>query len=317
MLEHPAIFCYFVEQCVVPVLLMRAIDGFWKVAGGAAISEVGAKPIWRSELRGFRRAVSQRTARSRDLYILLTVVGIIIFSWNSYQNIFPKRVGHDFWDSWNHQGGYWVSRIYKFYFWLFWIPAITHLQVCLISSFASVLRRSSKAGTFKLRPYHFDGCGGTEVLIASVLTPMMIAVLVSALGSAAAFYIHRKLDVTTIGGVVMTCTLFLAAYLWPAIVLRRAIVTDKKKQLTEISQRQTILHSEILIERESPEGLKTRVEAIQGLSTLSKDLRRLPNWPHLRKVAGVAGLAGSSPAAAWLVHQATEYISGFLRAVSI
>jgi hypothetical protein len=187
----------------------------------------------------------------------------------------------------------------------------------LITSVIRILRKSMRSGEFLLRPYHSDGCGGTESLISTVFSPMIIVVAISGLGNVAAFIIHRRIDFTTVGGVVLTCVLFLAAYFWPAVVLRGAIVAEKNRQLSEVSQRQSQLYSELLAQQTGPDVLKAHVDALERLTALTGDVKRLPNWPHFRKVAGVLGFVGSSPIVAWLVRQGSEYMSNLFQSLSI
>jgi len=314
LMEHPAIFCYFLEQCIVPAILMRSVDRLWRRRKDSPFAD---RAVWLQEVRSFRDALDGKTNLARVVFAALLTIGITVWVWNSYSNFHPDRVGHDFWDSWKHQWGYWVTRLYKFYFWVLWIPSITHIQLMLILSVTRIVRKSTAVDQFKLQPYHPDGCGGTKALIATIFNPMMVSVLISAVGNAAAFYIHRRFDITTVGGVVLTCILFVAAYLWPAIVMRRAIVIEKRKQIKDVSERQSILYSELMVDTTGIEILATRVESLERLTTVARDIKRLPNWPHLRQIVGVASIAGSSPLAGWALRQGTEYASTFLRDLSI
>jgi hypothetical protein len=117
LLEHPAVYCYFIAQSAVPLLFVRAVNRFWRLGENAPISTSHSGGIWLQELRQFRRATSLKTNFARIVYSVVTSVGIIAFVWNSYSNFHPERVGHDFWDSWHFQVGYWVTRVYKLYFW--------------------------------------------------------------------------------------------------------------------------------------------------------------------------------------------------------
>jgi hypothetical protein len=317
LLEHPAIYCYFVEQAAVQFLLVGSINRFWRLGDSAAVVSSKSPNIWREELLRFRRATAKRTNIGRVSFIIFTSLGIAIWAHNTYSNVHPERVGHDFWDSWNFQGGYWVTRVYKFYFWVLWIPAITHAQFSLIHSVTRIIRRSAQTGNFRLRPYHPDGFGGTGSLISTVFNPMVVVILIAAVGSAAAFAIHRQFDLTTTGGLAFPCALFFGAYLWPGLVLRQAIVAEKERQVNEVSGWQSEMYLDVISHKLAPEVLKLRVDALERLTSLTKDVKKLPNWPHFRKIASVLGVLGSSQVVVWLFHRVTDYVSDFFRALSI
>jgi hypothetical protein len=317
LLEHPAIYCYFIEQALVQSLVIRAVNRFWRLWNGAVVTTFNSGTIWREELLQFRKATSRRTNIGRISFIVLCSAGIAVWAHNTYSNLHPERVGHDFWDSSHFVMGYWITRLYKFYFWVLWIPALTHVQFCLIHSVTRIIRRSVSARAFELKPYHPDGYGGTGSLISTVFTPMVVVILIAATGSAAAFAIHRRFDVTTTGGLLFPCALFLGIYLWPALVLRRAIIAEKNRQVQEISSLQSMMYTDAVTGALSPELLKVRVDAIERLTTVIKDLKKLPNWPHFRKIAGALGALGSSQVVVWLLHQLTAYVSKWLHAFSI
>ena len=315
-LEHPAIFGYFIAQVVVPFILIHSINQFWssKAVSDTVLPQTLIGGAFRAHRRKFELAAGLRVNLGRLLYTSATLIGLVVFAWNSYQNQRPDLVGENFWDSINFPWGYWSTRIYKAYMWVFWFPAMAHLQILLVLSIRTLLSRSAAHGGFRLHPYHMDGCGGTGLFIDSVLNPLIAFLLCATAMNLSAFFIHGKFDVTTVGGMFLTSVLFFISYLVPAWTLRQCIIAEKRRQLREIADQQAALYKDL--STASSTGATTISElasAIEDLSTVSKDVRRLPNWPQFARVAGLAGLASSSPLVAWGTKLIGERLTALLQ----
>jgi hypothetical protein len=312
--EHPGILIFLLSHAFVPLLAVRAVtvqvDPLAFVP--SALSPVFVDTHVALSLERFRHSVARNDNRGRTLYRALLLIGGAAFVWNCFQNQLPYRfVGIDFWDSMKHPWGYWSTRVYKFYLWLFLIPALTHFLILSVWSISSIITAAAREQELELNPYHEDGCGGVKLLVDSLLNPLIPIAIVGAALACSAFLVHEKLDVTTIGGSTLAVVFFSLIYVKPARSLRQAIGRDKQRQIKEIKQKQREYYQQL---HESGAALPDGepAQAILSLSEICKHIANIPDWPQLQRAMRVIALAGSSPALAWSFREGTQLAQKYL-----
>lgn len=304
--EHPVIFIFLIAHAYVPFAVMRAVAhqvdprGFSPSALPNTFVEIQVT----STLERFRCSVSRDDNRGQALYVALLTVGAAAFVWNSYQNQVPlKEVGFDFWDSSLHPWGYWGTRVYKFYLWLFLIPSISHLLILSVWSISSIITAVAKQEHgLELDPYHEDGCGGVKLLVDSLLNPLIPVAFIAATLAFAAYFVHGKFDVTTTGGFLLAIAFLMLIYIKPAISLRQTIAREKHRQVSEIKKKQREYYQR-LQQQEVSNRDTGPAQAIFTLSEVCKHISNIPDWPQLDRAVKVVTIAGSSPVLAWGVKQ--------------
>lgn len=302
-LEHPAIFAFIATQCIVPYAVARGVALF------VTIPEWGNKVLRPEFLNAhqleaqewFTESVQRGNNKSRVIFSLLAGIGIVAFAWNSISNQDPLRfVGFDFWDSANHVWGYATTRVYKFYMWCLFFPSLLHIEIMMLMATRRVVVSAAREGGLILEPFHPDKCGGVRAFIDTVIIPLLPALAISSLLALSAAAIHKRFDLTTGGALILLCSTFSALYFVIAASLRRAIITEKERQLGLIAK---IQHDYFfsLIARENAAIPPEEVgKSISSLSGLADTVRSIPNWPQLRVVIRAVSLAGSPPALGWL-----------------
>jgi hypothetical protein len=248
-LEHPGIITFLLSQAFVPFIAAKAVEqlsrpqDFADSAFSPSFIANKVVPAWGR----YSTSVMRKDGRGQRLYGWLFLIGFAAVAWNSIQNQDPIRFVHfDFWDSALHPFGYWSTRVYKSYLWLFVIPAITHLLILsALSVRAIIIAAGRTTDALVLDPYHEDGCGGVKVMVNALLRPMQPVALLGALLAFDAFYVHEKLDLTTIGGFTLAFAFFAMIYVTPAISLRRTIRREKLRQIQELRKKQTELYNSL------------------------------------------------------------------------
>jgi hypothetical protein len=314
-LQHPGIFIYLIAQCVLPYTTLKSIISLLEMPATASgvLSERMIDNELGSLLGWFRDTLLMRDNFGRISYGSLTALGFGIFVWNCYQNQLPLRfLGFDFWDSAYHPFGYWSTRIYKFYVAALLAPAIVHIQIALVITIRRILLYAARNGELKLEPYHPDGCGGVRLFIDNVLNPMVPILFTASAMTFAAFFVHKKYDITTVGGLLLTCALFLLIYLVPAVALRKAIVLEKKRQLSDIARRQGKFYSSLMLPDPEVASVKSIVDDLDSLSDVGKHIILVPNWPQFQRALKIASLAGSSPILSWAGSKAAILLGAWL-----
>ena len=314
--EHPAIFVFLLSQAVLPFFVERGLRSFFQLAerSDTVLSPEVIKDDLPQACLNLRDSIALRTHLGRILYISFTIAGFAFFAWNSLQNQRPyTHVGTDFWDSVLHMWGYWSSRLYKFYVWLLVAPLLAHAQIMLVIAMKNLLLSAVRKRGLTLEPYHADGCGGVKVFIDSVLSPMVPVVISAALLTLSAFFVHRKYDVTTMGGLLVACTLFIFVYLVPAATLRKCIALEKERQLSEITETQNKFYAIVKDESSDSSKVSEALGILGDLSEVCRQITGLPNWPQLARVVRVVSVAASSP----IIVGVTKALNGYMKSRGI
>lgn len=314
LLEHPGIWLFLAAQMGIPAVVNRSLRRF------QSLPTEGDSPFTTQFLTSCFKEIDENVTcslgrigkRSKTVYQLLITLGFIAWTWNTFQNQQPLRFLHfDFWDSVNHPLGYWLTRFYKLYVWVLVGPAVVHAQICLVRGARNLFAMAATKRGIILDPYHSDGEGGLGALIDTVISPMVPIVLASSLLTVAAFWVHEKYDVTTIGGLGMTVALLLLIYFVPAISLRRAIVEEKRRQQEHVCKIQRTMYNDLLAAKITSDILKEQTSALISLADLSKRITSISHWPQMARIWRLAVLALGSPVLGWGFKQLQVFIPAF------
>lgn len=312
LLEHPAIWAFIAAQIFIPIVLVKSLEKFLEIPQWeqGIISRDFLNQKFVVYLEVFKSNVSRQTNLGRVVYSIFISIGFVGFIWNSYQNQLPvKFLGFDFWDSINHPYGYWITRFYKFYLWVILFPPLAHIQVLLLFSVRDLVKDATLTDNLNLNPYHQDNCGGASIFIDTVLKPVFPILIISSMLTLCVFIVHQKFDPTTILSLSLTNIVCLMLYFIPAFSFRRAILNEKKRHLDEIATIQNKIL--LLIYKKKWESFTDeddkKVDIINSLANISRQIRGISNWPHLTSLLKLQGLI-LSPSVIGVVIKLTQPI---------
>ena len=288
LLEHPTTWAFLIIQIIAPIFLNKGVEKLFTFLKKNDII------YSKKELSGYLSLFTKHTSRQANFgkfcYTFLTLVGIICFAWNSFQNQNPLRfLGFDFWDSFNHPFGYWVTRIYKLYLWVFFLPAIIHIHISILFVLHKLLKDSTKENFFVLRPYNQDEHAGVGVIIKIAITPPIPILILGSLSVLGAFIIHGQTGITPLIGLCLVSLLLILIYLIPAIQLRRIIKSEKKRQLTEITEKQNELYFE-LVKDVKAKNETDILETLNSLTTVFDQVKSISIWPYWKSMLKIVGI---------------------------
>jgi hypothetical protein len=281
LFEHPTIWMFLLIQILIPVVFKNAVGklfDFFKYPG-IIDSNKRDLSIYSSV---FVNHVSRKTNFSKIIYALSITIGFICLVWNSFQNQAPyKFLGFDFWDSFNHPYGYWITRLYKVYLWVLLFPAAIHIQISILFVLYKLLKDAVKDKLITLKPYNRDEYAGIGNVIKIAIAPPIPILIVATLSVLSAFLIHGGSGATPIIGSTILSLLFLAIYLIPAIQLRKIINSEKKRQLDEIAETQNTLYY-TLVKNDNPHDVFENLETLNALTPVYKKIKSISSWPYLK-----------------------------------
>lgn len=288
LIQHPAIWMFFIIQAVIPFSICIALTRFLCFLKGNEIIQPETDLSIYTDF--FQKFINRKTNLSQLVFVLATTIGLISFVWNSFQNQQPyKFLGFDFWDSINHLFGYCITRLYKFFLWVLFFPAIVHIHVAMIITLKKLLNDAVEKGFLTLRPYHQDETGGVSEIIKAAINPFIPVLLVVAFTVLSVIIVHHKVEATPIIGLCMLNFLFVMVYIIPATSLNKIIKIQKKSQVKEITETQNSIFN-TLIRHEETDRLFRNVDSLNGMLPVIKQIKSIPDWPYFNRVSKLIGL---------------------------
>lgn len=291
LIEHPVIWSFIIIQAVIPFSVNSAVTELSNFFSEKEIINSEVDLSYYVSL--LHKQVSRNTNLSRVLYFLLVITGFICFVWNSYQNQLPfKFLGCDFWDSIIHTWGYWITRVYKLFLWGVFFPSVIHIQLSILIVLNKLLKNAIAENFFKLNPYHQDDHGGFGKLIKIIINPFIPILVIASVAVLCVLLKHGRLDITSIIGLCILSFLFIVIYFVPALALRRVIKFEKKRQLGEITHTQNgIFYS--LLKNNISTNIHEKIETLNGLDPISKQIKDISNWPYLSMIVKIIGIVNT------------------------
>lgn len=315
LLEHPAIWAFFGLQVVLPLSIRHSLKKLLRAQ--SKISTIANLPDKFSQavVTPLLEFLRLRNNESRVIATIIYGAGLSAFVWNTYQNQQPGIiVPYDFWDSSNHLFGYWLTRVYKLYLFCWLLPYIALVHAAILIITLRLVRQARLAGRFKLDPFHPDGVGGLGFVPGLITTPIIVAVLMISLPTAAAFEVHRAADVTPLIGLTIMVAWTGIAYVVPILYLRSDIVATKRATIKKLRQLQQACYSEIVASNNLDyEKVKDGNDALEYFEKICDKVSSISNYPHLKRLIGYLGLALTPSAISFTVNYIVPFIRPLLQ----
>ena len=293
LLQHPAIWAFFALQIGLPVSIRHSLKTLLKARSEMrAIVRVDGS-YWKEVVRPLLRFLHLEDRSSRFVATLVYCTGLTAFVWNTYQNQLPGViVPYDFWDSKTYVFGFWITRVYKFYLFVWLLPyvALVHIGVLVVA--LRLIRRARVAGRLQLVLFHPDGVGGLGFIPGLVTTPIIVTLLMGTAPTAAAFLVHRAADVTPLIGLTILVLSTAVASIIPILFLRTDIVLAKRHMIQRLRFLQQAYYTRITESRDLDfEALRNGNQALDYFNKVDAAMRALSNYPHLKRVLGYMAIA--------------------------
>lgn len=313
VLEHPTIWTLVALQVILPLSLRRSLVRLVHarktlLAMAPARSSPGEVII--APILHFVR-LEGRIGRAAGA--VFYSVGLAAFVWNTFQNQRPGIVlPYDFWDSVNHPYGFWFTRIYKLYLYAWFLPYLAMIHAAVLVVVLRTIRAGRLEDRLRLVPFHPDDAGGLGFVPPLVTTPVISAVLLSSMGVAAAFQVHRAMDVTPTMGLMVILGAAALAYGLPIAFLRTDIRALKRREIARLRDLEQSCYLRLLKNTEvSSIEARQRTDLLEYLEVLVGRIQSISTFPHLRRLIGYAGLA-VTPSVLSVIAQLYEPISAFI-----
>jgi hypothetical protein len=313
LLQHPAIWAFLALQVALPLSVRRSLASFSGDDAKVREASVSVPDLRHSVAHALRRFMRLHCNWSRVAATTCYTVGLAAFVWNTYQNQLPNvLLPYDFWDSSNHMWGYWSTRLYKSYLFIWFLPYIALLHAGVLIETLKLIRRRRIDGTLKLQPFHPDEVGGLGFVPGLVTTPIAVTLLAGSLPLAGAFEVHRAIDVTPMMGTAILVFGGLVAYLIPIMCLRTDIIAMKRNTVEALRSIQADYYAKVMTTNDAdPDVLHRGLEALDYFDRICVRVNAISNYPHLRRLLKTIGLA-FTPSAIVVVSKLSASLASFI-----
>lgn len=293
LLEHPTIWAFFSVQIALPLCIRYSLKKLLR-------SRVRIREITKLEgkfsdlvVTPLLRFLRLQDKESRFAATIIYCAGLTAFVWNTYQNQLPGIiVPYDFWDSKTYFLGFGITRIYKLYLFGWLLPYIAVIHVAILVVTLRLIRQARISGRLKLILFHPDGVGGLGFVPSLVTTPIIVTLLVASISTAAAFEVHRAVDVTPLMGLTIIIISTAIAYIVPALFLRSDIVALKREMIGRLRLLQQTYYSKIIDGQDTDfETLRKGNEALDYFEKVCTRVQAISSYPHLKRLLRYIGLA--------------------------
>ena len=317
-LEHPGIWFFFILQVALPISLKYSLKKLIKA--GPRLREVAKSKDKFSQLVTVPLIsfLHLEDRESKFAASFIYCAGLAAFVWTTYQNSHPGViVPYDFWDSKNFIFGFWLTRVYKLYMLVWFLPYIGLVHVAVLVIVLRIIRRARVSGKLKLTPFHHDGVTGLGFVPGLITTPIIVTVLISSLSTAAAFEVHRAADITPIMGLTVIILATAIGYVIPMLVLRTDIVAMKQEAIAKLRLLQQAYYSNIIDSGNVDfEKARNGNEALDYFEKVCARIQAISNYPHLKRLVGYTTLAITPSIATLIIKSLIDFapiISPFLK----
>ena len=185
-----------------------------------------------------------------------------------------------------------MTRIYKLYLFAWLLPYVALVHIAILVVTLRLIRRARLSGKLALVLFHADGVGGLGFVPGLVTTPIIVTLLMGAVPTAAAFEVHRALDITPLVGLTIIVLSVCIAYIIPILFLRSDIIAMKRQMIAKLRVLQQAYYLRIIEDRElNFETLRNGNEAFSYFDKVRTAVQSISDYPHLKRIIGCIGLA--------------------------
>ena len=296
-LEHPGIFGWYAIQLSMPLSIFVLLDRTMRTKRRWANLCSTANADFRSGIvEPTIRFVGFETQESRNIFGIMFSIGLAGFAWNTFQNLHPGDLAPlDFWDSISFRAGYFGTRINKFYMHALLLPSMLHIFAGIVFTQLRYMRSKFISNQLRIAPFDPDRCGGTGFLPDLILSPTIMAMILSGGAYWGVIYTHRTVDISTAMGSLVVIFTFIVFYLWPTLLLRTTMIGLRLKE-NQIIHAQQSQYYKLMLERQlSGKKLDEALSYLQYFEQARRKVDEVPLWPHLTRVIGTFSAAVTLP----------------------
>lgn len=220
------------------------------------------------------------------LWNLSATIGFCYFIGNSLQNAnIINHLSFDYWDSIKYMGSYIASRFYKLYLFSHFIPYLIIYVLLVLKSVSELLMIDDK----EMNQYPIKKYEQLNSLCNFGLNILLIIAIPFALSSGVVYFIHRRLDITTVATILASfigSLALLCMYIFLINKFYTSIRKYKRKNIEHIDLELSKIHHYILKYKfnvQTYEKLDAYLKKEAYLSQIKENLNKISQFPFVFK----------------------------------
>lgn len=250
------------------------------------------------------------TVAAKILGRLLTIIGFCCFAGNSLQNAnIINHLSFDYWDSIHYPISYIISRGYKLYLFVFFIPTILIYVAVLIKSVSKILEIPEE----KMNEYPIENYEQLNTLCSFGLDILLLISVSFMILAGNVYTIHNRWDITTLTSMaisLISSIIFLGMYLLLIRNYRVSIMKYKQKNIAQIDYELAKINKYIIDPQTKPnKKLDVFIKKGKYLWKIKKKINNISCFPY--KIKGF--FVSISPITPVLLKIMIQFLNTFFR----
>lgn len=185
----------------------------------------------------------------KSIIVLLNftiTIGFCCFVGNSLQNAhIINTLPFDYWDSINYIMCFVMSRLYKFYLFVYFIPVTLVYVFVLIKSISNLLVITED----EMAEYPIKNYMQLNILCDFGLNTLLTILIPIILFSCSVYLVHNRIDITTITTMIVAVVSALVFFIMYILLIKKfylSVIKYKKKHIEEIDLQLSKIHQAIV-----------------------------------------------------------------------
>ena len=241
-----------------------------------------------------------------------TIIGFCCFIGNTLQNAnIINQLSFDYWDSINYKGSYIISRLYKFYLFVYFIPHILIYVFVLIKSISELLVINDS----EIEEYPIKNYESLNILCNFGLNILLTILLPFILISSGVYLVHSRFDITTATTLIISIMSALTGISMYILLINKfytSITKYRKKNIEQINFKLAEIHKYIFnskFDEESDKKLEIYLKKETYLCQVKEKINKLSKFPLIIK----AIFTSTSPLIPLLLKFLFQFLKTFFK----
>ena len=298
LFEHINIWIFLLANFLVPLILYNN----YKILADNVSEDI---------VNDFRTIFNQKVEKKliKVLFLLTSTVGFCFFVGNSLQNAHIINIlPFCYWDSIDYLISYIISRIYKLYLFVYFMPVTFFYSLLSIKSASEILKITNE----EMSEYPIKNYVQLNALCCFGLNTSLAIVIPVFLFSGGIYLVHERWDITTLSTIILVCIIVLILLVLYILLINKyyiSVIRYKDKHIIQILTELAKIHNNVLtieISEQNNEKLDFYLKKEEYLWKCKERVQKISKYPLVIK-AGITIISPLIPTFIKIAFSIFEY----------
>lgn len=275
LLEHINIWIFLFANLLIPFIIYYAFKSLKYCVDSNTLDK----------FKDTFKNIAERK-RTTILFDFSTTVGFCCFTGNSLQNAkVINPLPFDYWDSTNYFISYIVSRVHKFYLFVYFIPCVLTYVFIAAKAISDLLTISEG----EMEEYPIKKYGQLNMLCNFGLNILLTLAIPFVLLSCGVCFVHQKVDITSATTIIISITSTVICFGMYLLLIKKfyvGITIYKRTHIEQINSQLSKIHQYILNAQNDEnryEKIEIYLKKEEYLIQTKEKIEKINKFPHIIK----------------------------------